>query len=66
MVFVGPSPESITAMGLKHRARDLAHQTGVPIVPGSSLLESDSQAVDESKKIGFPVQSSTEMSGCFS
>ncbi|KAF2092497.1 urea carboxylase [Rhizodiscina lignyota] len=55
MVFVGPSPESITAMGLKHRARELAIATGVPVVPGTELLESEQIAVEEAEKLGFPV-----------
>jgi biotin carboxylase len=55
MVFVGPSPESMTEMGQKHRARDLAVSSDVPIVPGSPLLESESAALDTAKKLGFPV-----------
>ncbi|KAK8015770.1 urea carboxylase [Apiospora marii] len=36
--FVGPSPESIEQFGLKHTARTLATQAGVPVVPGSKGL----------------------------
>lgn len=38
MVFVGPSPEPITEMGQKHRARDLAAKAGIPVVPGTGLF----------------------------
>jgi acetyl/propionyl-CoA carboxylase alpha subunit len=55
MVFVGPSPESMTKMGQKHRARDLAVAAHVPIVPGTKLLESETAAVEAAKKLGFPV-----------
>ena len=56
MVWVGPSPESIESFGLKHTARDLATQAGVPIVPGSKgLITSGEDAVKESERLGFPV-----------
>lgn len=56
MVWVGPSPESIESFGLKHTARDLATQAGVPIVPGSkSLIISEDDAVKQSEHLGFPV-----------
>lgn len=56
MVFVGPSPESMTEMGQKHRARDLAVSAEVPIVPGTQLLDSESTIVDAAKELGFPVR----------
>ena len=56
MVWVGPSPESIESFGLKHTARDLATEAGVPIVPGSKgLINSEEDAVKESERLGFPV-----------
>ena len=56
MAFAGPSPECIEAFGLKHTARDLATKAGVPIVPGSSgLVQSEDEAVEVSKNLGFPV-----------
>ena len=57
MVFVGPSPQSIESFGLKHTARELATKAGVPVVPGTQgLVETEDQAVEESKKLGFPVR----------
>jgi urea carboxylase len=55
MVFVGPSPDSMTEMGQKHRARDLALAANVPVVPGTNLLESEKDALEAAKKLGFPV-----------
>lgn len=56
MAWVGPSPESIEAFGIKHTARDLAKKAGVPIVPGTQgLIASEEDAVVEIEKLGFPV-----------
>lgn len=65
IVFVGPSPEAIESFGLKHKARDLAIQAGVPIVPGTDgLVESEDEAVKEAERLGFPVRShSMEIKG---
>ncbi|NJK91414.1 MAG: urea carboxylase [Blastochloris sp.] len=54
-VFVGPSPEQMTAFGLKHRARELAAKSGVPLTPGSGLLGSVEEALSEARRIGYPV-----------
>ncbi|TPX12942.1 uncharacterized protein E0L32_006587 [Thyridium curvatum] len=53
--FVGPDPEHIAAFGIKHRARDLAEKVGVPICPGSGILNSEDEAVLAATKIGYPV-----------
>ncbi|MDP9198848.1 MAG: methylcrotonoyl-CoA carboxylase, partial [Pseudomonadota bacterium] len=34
IVFVGPGPAAITAMGLKHEAKAIVAKAGVPVVPG--------------------------------
>lgn len=34
LIFIGPSPESIEAMGSKARAKTLMEQAGVPLLPG--------------------------------
>ncbi|KAL9114071.1 MAG: hypothetical protein Q9227_001843 [Pyrenula ochraceoflavens] len=64
MVFVGPSPECIESFGIKHTARDLAAQAGVPIVPGTKgIVETEEDAVSEAEKLGFPVMIKTTAGG---
>ncbi|MEP0923927.1 urea carboxylase [Leptolyngbya sp. ST-U4] len=55
IAFIGPTPEQIRAFGLKHRARELAEQHRVPLVPGTGLLEDGEIARKEAEAIGYPV-----------
>lgn len=56
MVFAGPSVECIESFGIKHTARELALKADVPIVPGTKgLVKSEDEAVEEAKKMGYPV-----------
>ncbi len=55
IVFIGPTPHQLDVFGLKHTARDLAAAAGVPLVPGSGVLESLDHAIDEAHRVGFPV-----------
>ena len=56
IVFVGPSPEAIEAMGEKTSARRLATELGVPVVPGSSgSVESVAAALEVAGEVGYPV-----------
>jgi 3-methylcrotonyl-CoA carboxylase alpha subunit len=56
IVFVGPPPEAIRAMGLKDRAKAIAASLGVPIVPGYyGEAQDDAAFAAESERIGFPV-----------
>jgi urea carboxylase len=56
IAWVGPSPESIEAFGIKHTARALAEKANVPIVPGTKgLVEDEDAATKEAERIGFPV-----------
>ena len=49
IVFIGPPPEAIEAMGSKTRARELMKAAGVPIVPGTT---DPVESVEEAAKIG--------------
>ena len=53
--FIGPSESHIRDFGLKHTARELAKQAGVPLVPGTDLIDSASEAVNMATEIGYPV-----------
>jgi acetyl-CoA carboxylase biotin carboxylase subunit len=56
IVFVGPPPSAIRAMGLKDRAKALMQKAGVPIVPGYlGDDQSPKQLTKEASKIGYPV-----------
>ena len=54
--FVGPSAFSMEAMGDKLKAKLMAGEANVPMVPGcKELINSVEQAKAEAKKIGYPV-----------
>lgn len=55
IVFVGPSGDAIRKLGLKHSAREIAQNAGVPLVPGSGLIKSASEAREFAATIGYPV-----------
>jgi urea carboxylase len=55
IVFVGPTPAQIRDFGLKHRAREIAVDTGVPLLLGSTLLANLEEAQREAERIGYPV-----------
>src|SRR5258705_10208811 len=56
LVFIGPSPQAIKAMGNKAGAKDIMQKAGVPIVPGYQRAnQSDAVMLAEANKIGFPV-----------
>jgi urea carboxylase len=53
--FIGPSADSIQLFGLKHRARQLAEQFAVPVIPGSGLLTDKAAAIAAAAAITYPV-----------
>ena len=56
IIFVGPTPEAMEALGDKVRAKNLATKADVPMIPDSRIDISDySVALSEAKRIGFPV-----------
>jgi len=56
LVFIGPSPEAIKAMGNKAGAKYIMQKAGVPCVPGyQGADQSDAVMSAEAGKIGFPV-----------
>ncbi|RDW85858.1 hypothetical protein BP5796_04183 [Coleophoma crateriformis] len=55
ITWIGPTPSQMRALGLKHVARAIAQTCNVPVIPGSPILKDISHAVDQAKKIGYPV-----------
>ncbi|MBA4790920.1 MAG: urea carboxylase [Rhizobiales bacterium] len=55
IVFIGPRPEHLTAFGLKHTAREIAEQSGVPLLPGTGLLDDVEAALAAAETITYPV-----------
>ena len=56
IVFIGPNPHAIEAMGDKISSKNLAAEAGVSTVPGHmGLIESTEEAVKVSNDIGYPV-----------
>ncbi|HEX4932719.1 MAG TPA: biotin carboxylase N-terminal domain-containing protein, partial [Gemmatimonadaceae bacterium] len=56
LVFIGPPPEAIAAMGSKTSARQLAIRAGVPVVPGTTeALVDAEEAAEIAATFGYPV-----------
>src|SRR5207249_11974860 len=56
VVFIGPTPEAIAAMGDKIESKKLARAAGVPGVPGHlEVIPHADAAVRVARDIGYPV-----------
>ncbi|MBC3208338.1 urea carboxylase [Pseudomonas sp. SWRI111] len=55
IAFIGPTPAQLRVFGLKHTARALAKQHGVPMLEGSDLLDSLDAALTAAEHVGYPV-----------
>ncbi|MAL84888.1 MAG: urea carboxylase, partial [Opitutae bacterium] len=55
IIFIGPSPVHLREFGLKHRARAIAADAGVPLAPGSELIHDLDTAEHKAKSIGYPI-----------
>src|SRR5205085_5757997 len=56
LVFIGPPPKAIAAMGSKTAARKLATEAGVPIVPGTTApLRDAAEGRTVAEEFGYPV-----------
>ena len=56
LVWIGPNPASIRAMGLKDAAKQLMIEAGVPVTPGyQGADQSEETLAAEAARIGYPV-----------
>jgi 3-methylcrotonyl-CoA carboxylase alpha subunit len=56
VIFVGPPPAAIGAMGSKISARGLMERAGVPVVPGETPADQSDAAIEAAaRRVGFPL-----------
>ncbi len=55
LVFIGPPPDAIRAMGSKTAARETMQRAGVPVVPGYQGGGSFDEYAAAAERIGYPV-----------
>ncbi|MEO8355475.1 MAG: biotin carboxylase N-terminal domain-containing protein, partial [Chloroflexota bacterium] len=55
LIFIGPSADSIRAMGDKAESKIRMKKAGVPTVPGFEGLEAEKEFMKAAKEIGYPV-----------
>jgi acetyl-CoA carboxylase biotin carboxylase subunit len=53
--WIGPQPEIMRLMGDKVSARATMEKAGVPILPGTGVIETDREAEEAIERIGLPV-----------
>ncbi|MDU7389220.1 urea carboxylase [Atlantibacter hermannii] len=63
IVFIGPDASQIADFGQKHRARALAAQAGLPMTPGTGLLQTLEEACERAAEVGFPLMLKTTAGG---
>ncbi|MEA3211409.1 MAG: urea carboxylase [Chthoniobacter sp.] len=63
LAFIGPTPAQMRAFGLKHTARALAREHGVPLLPGTDLLADANAAEEAAERIGYPVMLKSSAGG---
>ena len=55
IVFLGPTPQQMRILGLKHTAREIALDESIPLLPGTGLLRDRAQAIEEAHRCSYPV-----------
>ena len=55
LVFIGPSPESMEALSDKAALKEKMAAGGLPVIPGTGILQTVAEALSAAKAIGYPV-----------
>ncbi len=56
IIFIGPSADTMRALGNKVAARNIAEKAGVPVVPATDPLPDDKAEIERlAEEIGYPV-----------
>ena len=55
IAFIGPNPQHIRTMGDKLAARQAVAGLGIPVVPGSGLIDEFSNASAMAEDVGYPI-----------
>ena len=63
LAFIGPTPQQMRVFGLKHTARALVTEAGVPLLPGTGLLADLDTALRQADIIGYPVMLKSSAGG---
>jgi pyruvate carboxylase len=63
LIFIGPRVEILEQLGDKVVARSIAQRAGVPVLPGSTAVQTNEEAHRVAEKLGFPVMVKAAMGG---
>ncbi|HEV7761018.1 MAG TPA: urea carboxylase, partial [Acidimicrobiales bacterium] len=63
LAFVGPTPDQLRDFGVKHVARRLAREAGVPLLPGTEPLDDVDAALAAAATVGYPVMLKSSAGG---
>ena len=55
IVFIGPSSQMISDLGDKDKARKTMKAAGVPVTPGTDVIEDEDEAMKAAGEIGYPI-----------
>lgn len=55
ITFIGPSSQMIEDLGDKDKARKTMQKAGVPVTPGTEVIEDENEAKAAAGKIGYPI-----------